>query len=150
MRMADYLCVQSIRTDVDATDKESALRVLAELVATEGLDADSAFQVFVDRERIATTAVGSGVAIPHGRLEVEGFRMAMAICPGGVPFDSIDGQPANIVLAVIAPEQQPGGQLKLLARISRVLRDAAVRDRLLAARSSQDVLDIVVEEEARH
>ena len=74
----------------------------------------------------------------------------MAISPEGVPFDSVDGQPAHIVFAVLGPRENPAEQLRMLARISRVLKDQAVRRRLLSAPSSADALSIVVEEELRH
>ena len=152
MRLADFLTVDAIETDFIATDKESTLRGLARLLsAADGrLDEERVFQVFSDREQLATTGVGSGVAIPHGRLATDRLRVVMAISRAGVPFDTVDGQPAHIFMAVVAPEQHPASQLRLLARISRVLRDEAVRERLLGADDREAVLQIVVEEEARH
>ena len=154
MRLADVLTIEGIRTDLSARDKEATLRELAQLVAGAGaegsLDADLVYRAFAERERLATTGVGSGVAIPHGRLHTDRFRIAMAISPEGVPFDSVDGEPARILFAVLAPENSPADQLRVLARISRVLKDQAVRNRLLAAATRQDALDIVVEAEMRH
>ena len=153
MRLADVLTVDGIRTDLHARDKEATLRELARMVAGTGsapLDVELVYQAFSEREQLATTGVGSGVAIPHGRFETGQFRIAMAISPDGVPFDSVDGEPAHILFAVLAPERSPADQLKVLARISRVLKDQAVRSRLLSAATSQDVLDIVAEEELRH
>lgn len=154
MRLADVLTVEGIRTDLAARDKDATLREMARLVAAaEGdaaLDADVVYRALAEREQLATTGVGSGVAIPHGRLDTDRFRIAMAISPDGVPFDSVDGEPARILFAVLAPENSPADQLRVLARISRVLKDQAVRNRLLAAASSQAALDILVEEELRH
>lgn len=152
MRLADYLSVDAIETDFVATDKESTLRGLARLLSVgDGcLDEERVFQVFSDREQLATTGVGSGVAIPHGRLPTDRVRMVMAISRRGVPFDTVDGEPAHIFMAVVAPEQHPASQLRLLARISRVLRDDGVRQRLLGAPDRESALRIVVEEEARH
>jgi|SRR3954471_22056287 PTS system nitrogen regulatory IIA component len=152
MRLADILKVEGIRTDLSAKDKEGTLRALARLFAQNdgGLDEDAVYRAFSERERLATTGVGSGVAIPHGRVNIDKFKVVMAISPEGVPFDSIDGEPAHIFVAVLGPVQNPAEQLRMLARISRVLKDQAVRARLLAAASSQDALQIVVEEELRH
>jgi PTS system nitrogen regulatory IIA component len=156
MRLADVLTLDGIRTDLAARDKETTLRELARLVARGGgehavLDADLVYRAFAEREQLATTGVGSGVAIPHGRLlHTERFRVAMAISPDGVPFDTVDGEPARILFAVLAPENSPADQLRVLARISRVLKDQTVRSRLLAANTRQAALDIVVEEELRH
>ena len=155
MRLADVLTVDGISTDLTARDKDATLRELARLVAAgEGgsptLDAEAVYQALAEREQLATTGVGSGVAIPHGRLHTDRFRVAIAISPDGVPFDSVDGEPARILFAVLAPESHPADQLRVLARISRVLKDQAVRSRLLGAASRQAALDIVVEEELRH
>ena len=151
MRLAEFLSVDKITTNLVAQDKESILRHLARILSQdeEDLDEEMVYQVFSERERIATTGVGSGVAIPHGRLDIETPRVVMAISPGGVEFDSMDGEPAQIFVAVLAPEAHPAGQLKMLARISRVLRSEAVRERLLAAADGQAVLDVMIEEESR-
>lgn len=152
MRLADVLKIERIRTDLCAADKESTLRELARIFAQgDGcLDEESVYRAFSERERLATTGVGSGVAIPHGRVDIDEFRVVMAISPKGVPFDSVDGEPAHILFAVLGPLQNPADQLRMLARISRVLKDQAVRRRLLAAPSSEDALAIVMEEELRH
>lgn len=152
MRLVDVLRVETIRTDLAAPDKEDTLRQLARLLADDDAvsNEDAVFQALCERERLATTGVGSGVAIPHGRVDIRTFRLAMAISPEGVPFDSVDGAPAHILFAVLGPLQNPAEQLRVLARISRVLKDQAVRRRLLAAVSSEDALAIVAEEELRH
>ena len=153
MRLADILKVEGIRTDLSAKDKEGTLRALARIFALQSggaLEEEAVFRAFSERERLATTGVGSGVAIPHGRVDIRDFRVVMAISPEGVPFDSVDGEPAHIFFAVLGPVQNPAEQLRMLARISRVLKDQAVRRRLLAAASSQDALQILAEEELRH
>jgi PTS system nitrogen regulatory IIA component len=152
MRLADVLKVEAIQTDLDSGDKEDALRALARILAgsDQVLDEDTVYRVFSDRERLASTGVGSGVAIPHGRLDIDHFQLAMAICREGVPFDSVDGEPARIFVALLGPRENPAEQLKMLARISRVLKDKAVRARLLAAETGQDALAILVEEEGKH
>jgi PTS system nitrogen regulatory IIA component len=152
MRLVEVLNPEAIRTDLAAQDKDGTLRELARIFAeSDGLlDAEAISRVFSDRERLASTGVGSGVAIPHGRLEIEYFHAVMAICPRGVPFDSIDGEPARIFFAVLGPQKNPAEQLKVLARISRLLKDEAVRARLLSAPDRQAAFDILAEEELRH
>jgi PTS system nitrogen regulatory IIA component len=152
MRLADVLKIERIRTDLSAADKESTLRALARMFVQGDvvLSEEAIYQAFSDRERVATTGVGSGIAIPHGRVDIKDFRVVMAISPEGVPFDSVDGELAHIFFAVLGPLQNPADQLRMLARISRVLKDQAVRRRLMEASSSQDALEIVVEEELKH
>jgi nitrogen PTS system EIIA component len=152
MRLADVLKIEAVRTDLSAKDKDATLRALARIFAESDrvLDEELVYRAFCDRERLATTGLGSGVAIPHGRVDITEFRVVMAISHEGVPFDSVDGQPAHIVFAVLGPRENPAEQLRMLARISRVLKDQAVRKRLLEADSCQHALSIVVEEELRH
>jgi PTS system nitrogen regulatory IIA component len=93
-------------------------------------------QVLVDRERLASTGAGSGVAIPHGRLgSLADMRAVLAIVPQGVDFDAIDGDPVTLAVAILGPLDQPSAHLKALARVSRTVRDEAVRAALLASQS---------------
>jgi PTS system nitrogen regulatory IIA component len=88
--------------------------------------------------------VGSGVAIPHGRISsIEQLRAAVAISPGGIPFDAIDGAPVRIIVGVLAPQHHTGDHLRVLARVSRLLRSAQVREHLLDARDAHAAFDVI-------
>jgi len=151
MRLEEVLSADDVTTNLPAADKDATLRGLARLLSRgEGPDEDAVYQAFADRERLATTGIGSGVAMPHGRLHVDRPRMALAICRQGIAFDSVDGEPARILVALLTPYEHPGDQIKVLARVSRVLRRPSVRERLLHAASSDDALRIMMEEDARH
>jgi len=152
VRLADVLSIERIRTDLSTEDKDDTLRALARMFSADDrvLDEESVYRAFHERERMASTGVGSGIAIPHGRLDIDGVKVVLAISPHGIPFDSIDGELTHIFVALLGPRANPADQLRMLARVSRVLRDAAVRQRLLGAGSSADVLRIVLEEEQRH
>ncbi len=158
MKLSEILTLERIETHLDAADKSDVLRALSRLIAQQaprGSEPSSEAiappapladieRVLGDRERLASTGIGDGVAIPHGRVAgLDHFVAALAIRPGGVPFDAIDGRPASIFFAVVGPEKAAGEHLKCLARIGRVLRDDAVRVRLLAAKDSADALAIV-------
>src|SRR5690349_19004606 len=121
MRLADVLKIERIRTDLATTDKDGTLRALARIFAqADGvLDEEAVYKAFSERERVGTTGVGSGVAIPHGRVDIEDFRVVVAISHDGVHFDSVDGEKAHIFFAVLGPPQNPADQLRMLARISR-------------------------------
>jgi PTS system nitrogen regulatory IIA component len=154
MRLAELLTVDRIDVRLAAHDKEGALRAIAHLLAS-GLDPSAGdpvptvaevHRVLAEREAVASTGIGDGVAIPHGRLlGVTRFVGALAIRREGVAFQSIDGRPASILFGLIGPEGAPGEHLKCLARISRVLRDERVRARLLCAEEPRKALDIVLE-----
>ncbi|MEY4579877.1 MAG: hypothetical protein RL701_4580 [Pseudomonadota bacterium] len=151
MRLEDVLRADDVTTDLPPGGKDETLRGLARLFCRhEGLDEDSVYRAFVDRERLASTGIGSGVAMPHGRLRLPKQRMALAICRQGVVFDSVDGAPAHILVALLTPYEHPGEQIKVLARVSRVLKTPSVRERLLQAASRDDARRIMVEEDDRH
>lgn len=160
MRLAELLTVDRIDTHLAADDKDAALRAMARLLA-EGLypsagaledlggrapSVDDVHRVLAERESVASTGVGDGVAIPHGRLPgVTRFVAALGIQKHGVSFDAVDGKPASILFALIGPDRAAGEHLKCLARISRVLRDDRVRSRLRDAEDPAKALSIVLE-----
>lgn len=149
MRLSDLLAQDRIDTALSARDKSSALEALASLLArgAPGVASSTIARVLRDREQLASTGVGDEVAIPHGK--VAGLRQivaAMALSPVGVDFDSIDRKPVRIFVAILAPERSASDHLRALARCSKLLRDARVRERLVSARSPEEVLAIVRDE----
>jgi PTS system nitrogen regulatory IIA component len=153
MRLSEILTLDRIDTQLDATDKPHVLRALSRLIARGECSAPSEpasiERVLDEREKLASTGIGDGVAIPHGRVAgLDRFVAALAIRAEGVPFDAIDGRPASIFFAVVGPERAAGEHLKCLARIGRVLRDDAVRERLLSAKDASDALAIVTSADA--
>lgn len=146
MRLIDILSEELVTTQLSASSKDEALRALAQLFAEHdpALDADAVYAVLLDRERLASTGVGSSVAIPHGRLSsIEALRAAMAISAEGIPFDSIDGAPVRIIIGVLAPQHHTGDHLRVLARISRLLRNADVRQGLLQAPDARAAYEVI-------
>ena len=112
---------------------------------------DTLLRVLVDREQLASTAIGEGVAIPHGKLPTVGEIVAcLGRAPGGVDFDSMDGQPTFLFFVLVAPENSTGAHLKALARISRVFKDADFRRRLLAADDADAMYRVIAEEDAKY
>lgn len=152
MRLAEILNERRVTVALHAPDKRAALDALAGLFVEDdpGLDRRAILRVFEEREALASTGVGSGVAIPHGRLhEVPRLVAVVGVCKAGVDFDAIDGRPAHILVAVLGPERQTGEHLKALARFSRLLRDEGVRHRLLEAADRVEALDILLGEDGR-
>jgi nitrogen PTS system EIIA component len=124
---------------------------LAKLFARDGtqLSIRAVFDVLSERERLASTGIGSGVAIPHGRISVlDRLQAALAIAPDGIPFDAIDGSPVRIVVGVLAPQHHTGDHLRVLARVSRLLRSREVREKLLEAASAHDAYEIIARADA--
>lgn len=152
MRLSDVLAAQSIRVGVEAPDKESVLRTLAQLLAksrTESTE-EALFEALWERESVATTGAGSGVALPHALLDVSAPAAAMAISSMGMPFDTLDGAPVYLAIAIVAPRQHAAEHVKLLVQAIRVLGDQAFCARLRSAESESDALEIWTHEEHRH
>jgi len=145
VRLADILSANRVTVSLSVGDKSATLRALAELFLddVEGIDAERIAEVFEEREALASTGVGSGVAIPHGRIDgVPNLLAAVGIVRDGVEFESIDGQPATIIVALLGPKNLD--HLKALARFSRILRYESVRAALVAAESPEAALDVIL------
>ena len=153
MRIVDLLTEERVAVPLSSRDKDGALRELAERLSrgVPGLDGETLYRALREREELATTGIGDGVAIPHTKVHgVEGIMMAVGLSRAGIDFASIDEKPAHIFVALIAPEHSTGDHLKALARISRLCRDAAFRGKLLAAQTPRDACEIIAQEDARH
>ena len=134
--LADLLHPERVLVDLTLADKEAALLAIASLLTMpeDSANAEAVYEVLLERERLASTGVGSGVAIPHGRSdELDELRAAVVICPDGVDFEAVDDLPVRIIVGIIGPRSMPQKHLAALAGVSRVLRDDAKRAALLAA-----------------
>ncbi|HLV64968.1 MAG TPA: PTS sugar transporter subunit IIA [Polyangiaceae bacterium] len=140
MRLCEILTVDRILVDGDGghvRNKADALRVLADMLA-RALHVDRARleEHLIERERLQSTGIGDGVAIPHTALEeAESQAAALLVCPQGIDFDAIDGGRVSIVFGVVGPKRATGEHLRTLARISRLLRDDSTRAQLASASS---------------
>lgn len=134
--LAELLHPERVRVGLDFADKEAALRTIAALLTLpEGTaNEEVVYDVLAERERLASTGVGSGVAIPHGRYDgVDELRAAVVVCTTGVDFDAVDGLPVKILVGIIGPRSMPQKHLAALAGVSRILRDSTKRAALLGA-----------------
>ncbi|HEY3359738.1 MAG TPA: PTS sugar transporter subunit IIA [Polyangia bacterium] len=153
MKIVDFVREDMVLPDLNATEKPALIEELAAHIArTEpGLDRAALVRVLSEREQLASTAIGEGVAIPHGKLE---SVAALVACIGrsraGVDFDSLDGRPTHLFFVLIAPENSTGVHLKALARISRLFKDEAFRQRLLGAPDAAAMYRVVVEEDSKY
>lgn len=150
MKITDFLSLQTVIPTLVQREKNAVLEELASgLVANHAnLDAAKVLSVLMEREKISTTAIGEGVAIPHGKLpNLERIYGVFARSTAGVDFSSLDGGPTHLFFVLIAPEGAAADHLKALARISRLLKDEPFRRRLLAAKSSQELFDLIAAED---
>src|SRR5262245_34028213 len=153
MKIVDLIQREMIVPALAAKDKRGILEELAQHIATRSKKIDRAAlaKVLIDREMLASTAIGEGVAIPHGKLgAVTEIIACLGRAPGGVDFESMDGQPTYLFFVLVAPETSTGAHLKALARISRVFKDVEFRRRLLGAETAEAMYQIVAEEDAKY
>lgn len=153
MKIVDLIKRDMVVPELRATDKRGILEELAAYMSGRNarIDRGVLSRVLIEREQLASTAIGEGVAIPHGKLGAVGEIVA---CLGravqGVEFDSMDGQPTFLFFVLVAPESSTGAHLKALARISRVFKDPEFRRRLLAAPDGESMYNVVAEEDAKY
>ena len=152
MKLSEHLKPELICTDLSSTNKLEVLTELGELLATveDGPEAAEISKALLERERLATTGVGEGVAIPHAKLgELSGNRIAVGTSRTGVDFDAIDGGLVRIFFALIAPLASSGEHLRVLAQISRLLKDPEIRQRLIDAPDPESFISLIRSEEGK-
>lgn len=150
VKIAELLDPAAIVADIRGISKKEVLAELAEalIAANPELNRNEVLRVLLERERLGSTGIGDGVAIPHGKLKtIDRQLIAFGLCRKGVDFDAMDGKPARLFFLLIAPEDSVGIHLKTLARISKLLKAPMVRERLQVATDRQQILRIITEEE---
>lgn len=152
MKITDFLTVQSVIPALKSREKSAVLDEMAGWLVSvhPQLNTKRVLDVLQEREKISTTAIGEGVAIPHGKLPgVDHVLGVFARSAEGVDFASLDGEPTHLFFALIAPENAAADHLKALARISRLLKDEAFRHRLIAGETAQDLYNIIANEDEK-
>jgi PTS system nitrogen regulatory IIA component len=145
MKIVDVLQKKAILIDLKAKDKRGAIQEMVAPVALVcGIPEVEIVQVLMERERLGSTGIGEGVGIPHGKLKkLNSLVVGFGISRKGIDFESIDNRPTHIFFLLITPENSTGLHLKLLARISRVLKSKPFRDQLLGAADAEEVYAII-------
>ena len=147
MEISDLLDEDSVIADLKATSKKQALQKLAEEVhRVAGLDERAVFDVLMEREKLGTTGVGNGIAIPHGKLaSLERLHGLFARLEQPIDFHAIDERPVDLIFVLLAPENAGADHLKALARISRLLRNNGICDKLRGTDSAEALFAILTE-----
>ena len=149
----DYLQEDRVISDLQGTDKTSVLRELSHVLVKpcHATSDKEHVQVLLDREKLQSTGIGEGIAIPHGRLKgLKDFVLSFGRSTGGIDFDSSDHKPTHLFFLVMAPENSAVDNLKLLSRIATLFRDTSFRKRLMEARSGRDLFQIISEEDEKY
>ena len=142
MKILDVLTKDAIMPHLTARDKKGVLeQLVAPLAARTKTTAKDLVRVLMERERLGSTGIGGGIGIPHGKLkDLDNLVLGVGLSRQGVDFESLDRRPTHIFFLLITPENSTGLHLKLLARISRILKNETFKEKLMAADDAEDVL----------
>lgn len=145
MKILDVLPKEAIIVDLQSTDKKGVIEELVTpIVDLTGVNHDELVRVLMERERLGSTGIGGGIGIPHGKLKsLESLVLGFGLSRKGVDFESMDGRPTYIFFLLLTPENSTGLHLKVLARISKLLKNDLFKDRLLAAATREDIQAII-------
>jgi len=148
MEIDDLITTKSVVANLRATSKKQAIQDLAKKAAEiTGLHERAIFEVLMERERLGTTGVGNGIAIPHGKLaNLDKLYGLFARLEKPIDFQSIDEQPVDLIFLLLAPETAGADHLKALARVSRLLRDKTVCDKLRGTDQNEALYALLTEE----
>ena len=151
MKILDVLDKEAILVDLKSDDKKGVLEELVTPAARiAGVNHEEVMRVLLDREQLGSTGIGGGIGIPHGKLKgLKSLVLGFGLSRKGVDFESMDGKPTHIFFLLVTPENSTGLHLKLLARISKILKNDLFKEKLLGATDSDEILSIIKEEDDR-
>lgn len=153
MKITDILNPDMVVAALGARTKPELLRELAECLCAKSKDIprDALVAVLSEREGLGSTAIGDGIAIPHGKLKGVGkIAGVFGRSLEGVDFESLDGKPTYLFFLLVAPEDSTSLHLKALARVSRLLKDAAFRERLIKAADAAELYRLIKQEDSHY
>jgi nitrogen PTS system EIIA component len=153
MKITEILALEMVLPELKGSTKDQVLKELAQGLAAKypGIKLEDLIAVLSERERLGSTAIGDGIAIPHGKLRgANKIIGAFGRHREGVDFESLDGNPTHIFFVLVAPEDSASLHLKALARVSRLLKDDAFRARLTEAADSAEIYRLIKEEDNKY
>jgi PTS system nitrogen regulatory IIA component len=153
MKVVDFLAPDAIIPSLSGTTKGEVLAELSAHMAKHqpGVDVQKLRRALEEREQLATTAIGDGIAIPHGKLDsVDRLVGTLGRSVLGLDCDSIDGKPTHLLFMLVAPVNSAGVHLKALARLSKLFKDASFRQKLLDAQDGDSMYRAIAEEDAKY
>ena len=150
MKIMEMLRREFVLEELKARNKRDALAELAGIFAKGRIkvDPDAILHILLERERLGTTGIGDGIAIPHGKIPgLDEMVVSFGRSREGIAFEAMDGKPVHLFFLLMAPENSAGQHLKVLAKISRMLKDPAFRKNLLEAKMHEDLFRIIAEKD---
>ena len=152
MKIVEFLRPEAVIADMSGATAQAALAELCKPIATiHRVDGLKLLETLLEREKLGSTGIGDGVAIPHGK--VPGLPVLMATfgrSKAGVDFKAIDAKPTHLFFTLFAPENSAGAHLKALARISRIFKNPAFRDSIMKAKDAAEIYRLIETEDAKY
>ena len=145
MRILDVLQKDAILADLKSVDKKGVIEELVVPAAQiSGISPEELVKVLLERERLGSTGIGGGIGIPHGKIKgIESIVLAFGLSRQGLDFESIDNRPTRIFFLLITPENSTGLHLKVLARISSILKNESFKEKLLNAADRDEIYAVI-------
>jgi fructose-specific phosphotransferase system IIA component len=153
MKISDFLSTEVIIPELKSTDKYDAINELIELFSSDPRveDIEDVRKNVFDREKIMSTGIGKGFAVPHGKSDsIKEIIAAFGRSIEGIDYEAMDGQPVNLVFLIVGRNDMISLHIKLLSRISRMMNKDDFRSRLLNASNAEEIYNIFLEEEANY
>ena len=153
MTLLDILSPKSTLVGLQGETKEEIITELVDALELDQVitDRDKVLQAVIEREKIMSTGIGDGIAIPHGKSDaVEVLAASLGIHKQGVDFEALDGEPAYVFFLLVSPANVSGPHIKALARISRLLKNDSFKKKLISATTPTEVIEIIATEEQEH
>ena len=152
MKIAEILQEQCVVADIRGKTKREIITELVEALAKARLvkDIEPVVNVVMDREKLGSTGIGNGVAVPHGKLKnINNIMCAFGRSQNGVDFDAVDRAPVHIFFLVLAPEDSASLHLKVLSRITKILRDQSLRKKIIKLTNVHELYTSILEEDEK-
>lgn len=150
MKLSEILKPDCVISNLKAHDKKGALEELSQILTQQDscLNKGSLLQVLLERERLGSTGIGEGIALPHGKIKkLDRLLISFGRSIDGLGFDAVDEKPAYLFFLLVAPENSAGAHLQALAKISRMLKDNNFRQRLMGAKSREEIYKIIIDKD---
>ena len=152
MKISDILKKEHVIKELNSCDKKNVLDELSSFLEDEGeiANKESLLAALIEREKLGSTGIGENVAIPHAKIsEIDKIITVFGRSKNGVEFESLDQKPVNFIFLVIAPENSTSQHLKALARISRLFKNASLRESILRTNEVDQIYSILVDEDSK-
>lgn len=154
MKIGEFLCPKAVTTDLKGANKKEVIQEMVSLLVSAGAvekkNKPKLIETLLAREALGSTAIGQGVAIPHGKCDfISKMTAALGVSRKGVDFDSLDGEPAYIFFLLVAPTDSAGPHLKALAKISHLLKDKYFRENIKQIKDDKLILKLIAQEDER-